>query len=561
MVNKRNTARISVEFMEIENFKNKKQFIEYLQKIDLSKLPADEQEKITKFLEGEAVAKARIDLVSYVKLMGGAITDNFKTGRHIELICAELQDLAERMWEPVGLTVRKMISMPPGASKSQVCSRLFPSWVLGRWPHARIILVGHGLEFARAEYGSKVRDIMRMEEYKRIFPEVLLNPDKQQEGRFLTLQGGEVLCGSLEAKIAGRRGHLVICDDALVEDDAMSRTVCANLVSKYMPNIRSRLLTTPACAELVVGTRWAVGDLFDYLIEEDKNSPAPWEVLKIPALLDEELSQRMRRKGDPDDYLVPDTSFWPEFQPTHRLKMLRSSFTNNIARWNATYMQNPVPQEGSLVSLSDFRQWKHLHPPECKFKILTADTAYTKNTQSDFTAFQLWGIFMYENKPQCILLDAKKGKWDFPELCAMFESIYYRKKPDVILVEYKASGLGIVPELRNRGLPVMEFKSTKDKIERMQSAAPLVKSGSFWVPMPPERADIAQKSMEFVNDIVIFPAGRHDDVADAFSQFVLYARDNGMLAGETYVSVTEGSFMEDDGPESFVGSSYTKALL
>lgn len=876
--------------MEIENqtnrlpeFKTKKEFLKFLSTVDISTLPKEQQDQVTKFLEKQAIQKAQEDLYSYIKLIGPIITDGFQTGRHIELICLELQDLAERMWDPKGLTVRKMLSMPPGASKSQICSRLFPSWVLGRWPKARIIIVGHGIEFAKAEYGSKVRDILRMEEFQKIFPGVELRPDKQTEGRFLTTQGGELLCGSLEAKIAGRRGHLVICDDALVEDDAMSRTVCAQLVQKYMPNIRSRLLTNPACAELMVGcltantdilladgtiekinnlvgkgnisvmtrsdtgkleprkmvkawsvgedevyelktvnsdpirgnarhpflldtgewkqlseikagdrlvirkcrsagkktsrvtnkeawllgfmfgdgwltynkkryvtcvaksaydelntrvlgtlkdctgydfyetkfgyyrsdckfpykyfeklglcgkaktkripkwvfseprrireqfllgfisadgfdggnfftvelanyllvqdlkelawsvgrttgnirsrvriqqapnspkpteaysasisisygvsceeftytkvksniklaekeevfdlevegnhnfianglvvhnTRWCPGDLFDYMLEQDKNSPAPWEVLKIPALLDEELSERMRKKGDPEGYLAPGTSFWPEFQSTEKLLMLQASYLNNIGRWNATYMQSPVVMEGNLIDNQDFKHWKFSKPPECKSLIITADTAYTKNTQSDFSAIQLWGIFTRNDgsgntRPNCILLDARKGKWDFPELCAIFVDLYYRKKPDAILLEHKASGLALVPELRNRGLPIIEFKSTKDKFERMQAASPLVKSGIFWVPMPNDRPDICQKSMEFVNEVSMFPAGTHDDVADSFSQFVLFARDSNMLIGDGYTN-TEDFFEEE---QDYIGSSYTAALL
>lgn len=539
-------------------FKNKKEFVKYLLTLDFGKLPQAYQDEVSKFLEEEAVSKARSDFYTYVKLIGPRLVDGFETGRHMEKICIELQDLAERMWGSTGLTVRKMISLPPGASKSQLCSRLFPSWVLGRWPKCRIIIVGHGIDFARDEYGSKVKDIIKTDEYQKIFPSLHLRPDKQTQGRFLTTHGGELMCGSLEAKIAGRRAHLVICDDALVEDDALSKDVCAKIVSKYMPNVRSRLLTKPDCAELCVGTRWCIGDLFDYLENEDKHSEAPWDVIKIPAILDEQASEFLRKKGDPDGYLTPGTSFWPEFQSTRKLEMIRASYLNNMSRWNATYMQNPVPQDGQLLNADDFKKWDSPIPPECSLMVLTADTAYTKNTHSDFSAFQLWGFFPYEGKPNAILLDARKGKWDFPELSSMFERLYYRHRPDVILVEYKASGLAIVPELRKRGLPVAEFKTTKDKMERMQAAAPLVKSGLFWVPFYTEDTELTAKSMEFINELVMFPAGRHDDVADAFSQFVLYARDNNLLSGEQYVEQAE---MYDEEEEENYSMGYTAALL
>lgn len=551
------------------DFKNKKDFVKYLGTVDISTLPRAQQDMLTKFLEEEAIASARVNFFSFIKLLGPKIIDGFVVGRHIEKIAEELDDLAARMWLKEGLTVRKMLSMAPGGSKSQICSRLFPAYILGRWPKARVILVGYGLLFARDEYGSKVRDIMRTEEYQKIFPGTDLRADKQTEGRFLTTKGGEVVCGSLHAKIAGRRGHIIICDDALVEDDAKSKSIRMELTEKYIPNVRSRLLMTPAGAELICGTRWCVGDLFDYMEQQDKHSPSPWKVIKIPALLDEESSEYLRKPGDPDDYLVPGTSFWPEFQRTEKLLMLRASYVNKMSQWNATYMQNPVPDEGQLLSPGDFRQWKSDKPPKCHTLVLTADTAFTKGTQSDYTAIQLWGIFnmndTHENgmskfRPNCILLDSRKGKWDFTELCNIFAEIYYRKKPDYILIEYRASGLAIVPELRKRGFPVVEYKTSKDKIERMQASAPLVKSGIFWVPMPQERQDVCQKAMDFVNEIVIFPAGNHDDVADAFSQLVLWLRDSNLLIGDGYAD-QDFSGMEEENFALQNPVSYTSALL
>ena len=547
-------------------FSTKEEYLEFISSTDLDSLPKEALDEVTKFLEAEAIEMAQQSFYHYVLLLGPTRIDGFETGRHIQKICEELQELGENIWKKTGLTPRKMISLPPGGMKSELCSRLFPSWLLGRWPNIRIILVGHGIEFAKDEFGAKIRDIVRSEEYKAIFPETELREDKQTAGRFLTKSGGEMVCTSLEAKIAGRRGHIVICDDALVEDDALSKPIRMRLVGQYMPNVRSRLLMSPDCAELQVGTRWTQGDLFDYLEKEDRKSGSPWKIIKIPALLDDEASEYLRQEGDKEGYLGPGTSFWPEFHPTNRLEMLRNSYVNNMPRWNAVYMQNPTPESGQILNPPDFKHWKEAAPPACHTIIVTADTAYTKNTQSDYTAFQMWGLFNYQDhtipdsiyKTHAILLNAKKGKWDYPELVNLFMDMYQKEQIDYFILEERSSGLALVPDLQKRGLPVYPWKTEKDKIMRMQAAAPLVKSGIIWIPMPEDDSDACAKSTDFVSEICAFPGGNHDDVPDAFSQFLLFCRDNNVLTDQSYM---HQEVDEEDEDDFTVYGSYTSAYL
>lgn len=550
---------------QLPEFKTQQEFLDYLKTLDFNSLDRQAQDALSLYLEEEAIKLAKESFYHFVRLLGPIRIDGFQDGRHIEKICAELQDLSVRMWGKTGLTVRKMVSLPPGGMKSELCTRLFPAWLMGRYPKVRMIIIGHGIDFAKDEYGAKIRDIVRMDEYKKIFPKMELREDKQTAGRFLNTSGGEMVCSSLEAKIAGRRAHIVITDDAIVEEDAYSKPVRTRMVGGYMSNVRSRLLMTPDCAELCNGTRWVQGDLFDYLATEDAKSGSPWEQIIIPALLDEKASKYLRKEGDPEEYLAVGTSFWPEFHPTRRLEMIRASYANQMSKWNAVYMQNPTPEEGELLSPQDFQHWLSVEPPECHTILITADTAYTKNTQSDFTAWQVWGIFqraMHSGgmKNNAILLSEGKGKWDYPELTEIFTALYHRHSPDYFVLEERSSGLALIPDLRKRGLPVYGWKTEKDKHVRVQAAAPMVKSGIIWVPMPKDRPDIIEKTTDFVGEICMFPGGAHDDRIDAMSQFLLFARDNQLLMAEGYDDEFEDESDEWDDYDVGMGS-YTASLL
>jgi hypothetical protein len=188
------------------DFKTELEYLTYI--VDyLDNFSKVERSHILARLEELQIIEARTSFLEYVKLMGPVLMPGFVMGRHIELIALRLEKLLHNAFKPSKDTPtdRWMLSLPPGGAKSQIVTRMFPSWALGVKPETRFIIVGHGIEFATDEYGAKIRDIMWSEEYKRIFPQTELRPDKQSAGRFLTTQGGEVLCTGIEAAVAGRR--------------------------------------------------------------------------------------------------------------------------------------------------------------------------------------------------------------------------------------------------------------------------------------------------------------------------------------------------------------------
>ena len=61
-----------------------------------------------------------------------------------------------------------------------------------------------------------------------------------------------------------------------------------------------------------------------------------------------------------------------------------------------------------------------------------------------------------------ILLDAKKGRYDFPELKQVAMDQYKYWDPDTVIVEAKASGQPLTDELRKMGIPVVNFLHQKE---------------------------------------------------------------------------------------------------
>jgi phage terminase large subunit-like protein len=54
-------------------------------------------------------------------------------------------------------------------------------------------------------------------------------------------------------------------------------------------------------------------------------------------------------------------------------------------------------------------------------------------------------------------MDAKKGRWNFPELKAIAQEEYEYWEPELMLIEAKASGQPLADEMRLLNLPVATF--------------------------------------------------------------------------------------------------------
>ena len=131
-------------------------------------------------------------------------------------------------------------------------------------------------------------------------------------------------------------------------------------------------------------------------------------------------------------------------------------------------MQNPVPAEGGILKKSWFQIWEDKDPPQCDFVIQTMDTAFSTRTTADYSVIQTWGIFVTVEKDSegvehdvgnLILLGSVRGRFEYPELRSNAQDAFDEHKPDIIIIEKKASGQSLIQDLRRAGLPILEYDS------------------------------------------------------------------------------------------------------
>lgn len=487
--------------------------------LDLENMDHELLIQVLEQLEEETKVKARNDFYTFVRICLPAVLENpFVDGRHLHVMCKKLEKLGKREIN------RLMIFMPPRSGKSKIASVLFPAWCLGRNPHWQVLQIGHRQKFAEDNFSRPVRELLKTEEYQSVFPDTEIQHDMKSKQRWETTKKGKYVAAGAGTSIAGIGADIVIIDDVLSEQTAYSELERTNINEWYHDGLRTRL--QPDGLELVINTRWHLDDISGHLLEiQDKYDPDdpmaqdfdPWEVLSLPALVDEEASKVL---GHPVG-----SSFWPELWPTKRLMALKAEISPN--KWAALYMQNPVPDEGSIIKSEYLQEWPHADNPDLFYVMMSIDTAFSTGQYADFSAYTVWGVFWKAQTltdgreariPNVLLLEAKRGRWAFPELCEEVQDAFDFFHPDNVIVEKKASGISLIQELRRRGIPVIEFNPEKDKETRMHACTPTFQAKSVW------HLDFPGIS-EYKLEMLSFPFGKHDDWCDTTSQAIIFMRE------------------------------------
>jgi predicted phage terminase large subunit-like protein len=439
-------------------------------------------------------SQIQTDFLTFVK----HIWPDFIEGSHHKIISDKFNRLQ------TGELKRLIINMPPRHTKSEFASYFLPAWMIGNDPKLKIIQATHTAELA-VRFGRKAKTLIDSQEYQEVFT-TRLREDSKAAGRWETDKGGEYFAVGVEGAVTGRGADLLIIDDPHSEQDVNSPTAFDKAYEWYTSGPRQRL--QPGGRIVLVMTRWSTKDLTAQLLKAQQDEKADkWEVVEFPAVLP---------SGNP---------VWPEYWKLEDLEAVKASA--GIAKWNAQYMQNPTAEEGALLKRDWWKNWEEDYIPPLQHVIQSYDTAFTKKESSDYSAITTWGIFYPDpdSPAHLILVDAIKGRYEFPELRRMALEQYNYWKPETVIVEAKASGLPLTHELRQMGIPVVNFTPSKgnDKHTRVNSVSPLFESGMVWAPLSKTFAQ------EVVEECASFPYGDYDDFVDSTTQALMRFRQGGLI--------------------------------
>ena len=484
--------------------------------MDLIQKPSDNLIKLRELYFQKAVIQSKDSFLHFIAMFAPTLVPDWIMGRHIHLIADRLQKVES------GEIKRLMVFLPPRSSKSVICSKLFPAWYVGRHPQHEILTVSHSDQLA-SDFGRSVRDLVNFDLFNTVFPDVTLRSDVRAAGKWKTNQGGTYYAAGVRSQIAGRGAHVAILDDVMSEEDSFSETGRRYVKEWYPSGLRTRIM--PNGSIVIINTRYHEDDLCGWLLRQESQIELEnkWEVIKIPAWVDEPSSKMLN--------LPVGSSYFPEWKPSEILKNDEEEIkaSNGSRYWESLYMQNPVPDTGGIIKKKWLKWWDYDEPPPCDYIIQTYDTAFSTKTTADFSVIQTWGIFEHmetdstgrENwVSNLILLGNEKGRFDYPALRTKAQELYDYHKPDVCIIEKKASGQSLIQDLRRAGLPVLDYIPDRDKTARVYAATPLMEAGRVWLPKGYEGSD------DLYGEAITFPNARHDDQVDAMTMAIHYMKES-----------------------------------
>jgi predicted phage terminase large subunit-like protein len=423
----------------------------------------------------------------------------FSPNWHIDLLADRLEQCRR------GDIRRLLITVPPRSLKSICTSVALPAWVLGRDPTSRIICASYAAELA-TKLARDCRTVMESPWYRQLFPGTQLQRSAELE--LETTRKGMRYATSVGGTLTGLGAGLLIIDDPLKPQEAFSKNKREAVKQWYDTTLYSRLDNKATDVIIVVMQRLHMDDLVAHVLEKEV-----WEHLDLPAIADRDQIFTLtdgRQVGRANGAVLH-----AEREPAEVLEAIRQNIGS--VTFSAQYLQRPVPEEGHLIKWAWFPQYEK--PPSVRGGdriVQSWDTASKATELADYSVCTTW----HQQGNDFYLLEVFRAKLEFPSLKKAVIDQWLKWRARTILIEDSASGTALIQAIRADridGMPKpIGVTAQGDKVMRLHAHTATIEAGHVYLPQK------APWLEAFQEEVVAFPASRHDDQVDSLSQFLTW---------------------------------------
>jgi predicted phage terminase large subunit-like protein len=173
------------------------------------------------------------------------------------------------------------------------------------------------------------------------------------------------------------------------------------------------------------------------------------------------------------------------------------------ADWIQTYDERFVGDERFYI-LGD----EPVSEESC-WKFHTVDLAWSMEERADFTVISTWAV---TPKKHLLLVDVVRGHFEGPDIVPRLKAAY-TQHGGYLVVEKATRQMSIIQEAERTGLPIRVVKAEKDKVARALPATARMERHSVWF----RGRSKAPWFPEIEQELLAFPAGRHDDFVDTLA--------------------------------------------
>ena len=430
------------------------------------------------------------------------VKPGYQDNWHNQIIGAALERFEQNVRDRK--SPRLLIRTPPRGGKSELASRKFPAWCIGRNPDWQFIGTSYNDTIA-ADMGGDARTVVESEAFQELF-DTRLDAASTAKDNWRTEQGGVYKAAGVGGGATGYGAHVLTIDDPYKDaKDAWSPTTRKNIWDWLTTTALTRLM--PGGGVLVILTSWHDDGLDNKLLRTAAETGEEWEVIDIPAIMEENYTGR-----HPDDPRVAGESYWPSAWPVSELDKIRLRIGPEA--WSALYQQRAIPSGGSIVKREWIKTWLRM-PERFDEIILSWDLAFKGLETSSRVVGHVWG----RRGGDFYLLDREANVMEFQETLTRFLAMC-NKWPRALnkLVEDKANGPALQSMLQHSVPGIVMVPVTQDKPGRLRAVSPVFASGNVYLPDPqvhPWAADV-------IEELVRFPNSAYNDDTDATSQALAF---------------------------------------
>ncbi len=408
-----------------------------------------------------------------------------------------------------------VILEPRGHAKTTWSNTIFLSWWIALHKNIRVGLISNTAKQSNA-FSRAIRWTLQSNEY---FHDVFgdLTGSKWTDVEWIQKDSDlygtkDVTCYSAGAggAIISKRFDLILCDDILDEENTANPEQQEKIETWFWKTLKPALV--PGGNMIVIGTRWAEGDLYQKLIEEKKWPTLhkgaifyPCEVCGKHFFADEKLESHYKERPDcSKGSRVERQALWPEIWPLDKLEQEKRDMGS--AMFACSYLNDISGlMEGNVFKREWYQYFDTLPAGHTYRYKMGVDLASSEREEADYTAR---AIIAEDEEMNIYVLSVYRDKRETGHRQFVIDGYNAYPLVERILVENNQFQSTLVQDLLNTTrLPIIGKRADVDKVTRARAVAARYEAHKVF-------HHSSLKGSDFEIEELQFPKG-HDDMIDA----------------------------------------------
>lgn len=463
----------------------------------------------------------RPGLYQFLKMFWNEVAETgFKDNWHVSYLCKELEEVAWRVAKNQPRKHDLMINIPPGTTKTIICSIMFPAWCWSMgWYWMRFICSSYSDKLS-LESAEKSRDLIRSDKFRAMYPDLTIKDDKDTKSNFRIgkrvdgkiKHGGNRFSTSVGGTLTGFHAHILIVDDPLNPEQAASEKELENCNRWMEQTLPTRKVDKEVSVTVLVMQRLHQSDPTGRALEKKKEK---LRHICLPGIL-----------GEYEKFLNPPEAkqYYKDglLDPIRLSAAVLKELEEDLGQYGYAGQigQNPTPPGGGMFQTGNIATVERL----TREHIIDLSVRYWDKAGTQGGGAYTAGVKMCKlSTGKFLILDVTRGQWGTDKRESVIKSRAEGDGHDVRIGVEQEPGSGGKESVESTILNLAGFsahkdKPTGDKIFRADPFSVQVNEGNVLILK-------GDWNRAFIDELNIFPNGTYKDQVDAAAgAFTMLAR-------------------------------------